>query len=174
MSLVYFNSPSILTYTSLRKLRSSFLPMTYLWFFFRCTRPPLFAFLSAHRKSSLISSVSFFDARIVTFLRSCATALPQLSFCLGFLARMESGRAASTEAPAGMKSLSKGDAVTEAREAARARSREIDLMLPSGAQVVSEGLLISLEMQDHLIVLHELKYQLRIYWQFLVPRTKMP
>ena len=87
---------------------------------------------------------------------------------------MESGRAASTEAPAGTKSLSKGDAVTEAREAARARSREIDLMLPSGAQVVSEGLLISLEMQDHLIVLHELKYQLRIYWQFLVPRTKMP
>jgi hypothetical protein len=92
-------------------------------------------------KSSLMSSVSFFDARIVTFLRSCATALPQLSFCLGFLARMESDRAASTEAPAGMDSLSKGDAQIEVRDAARARSTEMDLMLPSGAQVLSGGLL---------------------------------
>lgn len=71
-----------------------------------------------------------------------------------------------------MKSLSKGDAETEVREAARARSIEMDLMLPSGAQVVSEGLLNSPEMRDHLIVLHKLSHQLLIYWQFLVPRTK--
>jgi hypothetical protein len=44
-----------------------------------------------------------------------------------------------------MKLLSKGDADIEVREATRARSIETDLMLPSGAQVVSKGLLNSPE-----------------------------